>query len=278
MAESAHEIYAQMVQASDEHRLRAQRERGDRWSPGAPRFREDPFRQNGTLRALQESLLPTDIVLDIGGGAGRYLPLALHCRQLINVEPSEGMGAEFEATVRESGITNASWLKSDWLSADISGDVAFVANVVYYVEDIVPFVEKLNDAVRRRVMIVMHSLSPVNVGAPVYRLIHGREQPLDPGYRELLPVLWEMGILPDVRVLGPSDFIVARTTYESEEAAIDALLPDSTAEAQRSSARRELSSHFSELFEPTPEGGFRRATSVPSRVLLVTWATDGHGA
>jgi hypothetical protein len=35
----------------------------------------------------------------------------------------------------------------------------------------------------------------------LFRLVYGAEQAPVPGYRELLPVLWELGILPDVHVL-----------------------------------------------------------------------------
>jgi hypothetical protein len=183
------------------------------------------------------------------------------------------MGIQFEAAVSEAGIHNARWLHSDWMDAEITCDVTFVANVVYYVADIVPFLEKLHSASRRRVMIVMHSLPPVNVGAPVYRLIHGRDQPLDPGYRELLPVLWEMGILPEVRVLGPSDFIVTRARYDSIEAATESALPSTLSPTERERARAALAKHFEELFVTAEDATFRRRLPGPSRVVLVTWVT-----
>jgi hypothetical protein len=79
----------------------------DRWQPGATRFREDPFRTNPTIAALLSFINRGDVVLDVDGGAGRYLPLALHCTELINVEPSAAMGQQFEECVRDSTIHNA---------------------------------------------------------------------------------------------------------------------------------------------------------------------------
>lgn len=270
---SAAARFGQMVQASDARRAAEAGAQSDRWRPGASSFREDPHRENPTLTALGAFIEPNDVVLDVGGGAGRYLPLAARCNAFINVEPSEGMGVQFEAAVRDAGITNARWLHADWMDADITGDVTFVANVVYYVADIVPFLEKLHAASSRRVMIVMHSLPPVNVSAPIYRLIHGHDQPLDPGYHELLPVLWEMGILPDVRVLGPSDFIVARSRYEGPEQAIESALPSTLSPDERKRARVLVAEHFEEFFVTDADGTYRRRLPSPSRVMLVTWDT-----
>src|SRR5438067_12938540 len=98
--------YAELVRAANAHQrtltsARTPRPKGqpDRWRAQAARYREDPFREHDTLNELLSYIERTDTVLDIGGGAGRYLPLALHCHEYVNVEPSAGMGAQFEAAV-----------------------------------------------------------------------------------------------------------------------------------------------------------------------------------
>jgi hypothetical protein len=270
----ATERYAEMVRAYEAQQAtlpRGGNRGGDRWGGGAARYREDPFREHETLNALLSFIKPIDVVLDIGGGAGRYLPIALHCREYVNVEPSPGMGTQFDAAVEEAGIKNARRLQSDCLNADLEGDVAFCANVVYYIEDIVPFIEKLQAMSRRRVMIVMHSVPPRNVGAELFRQVHGREPAPDPGYRELLPVLWDMGLLPDVHVLGPSDFIAERDRYPGRAEAIEAALPAAFEGEDLDRARRNVDAHFDEIFVMTPEGGYRRKPIGISRVLLITW-------
>jgi hypothetical protein len=269
-----------MVDAAEEDRRRTRSrsaradESADRWQAGAARFREDPFRAHETLQTLLSYIQPSDTVLDVGGGAGRYLPLALHCREYVNVEPSPGMAAQFELSVREAGITNARCLQSAWEQADITGDVGFSANVVYYIADIVPFIAKLHAASRRRVMLVLHSVPPRNAGADVARIVHGRVPIPDPGYRELLPVLWDMGLLPDVRVLGSSDFIVERGRYPDRATAIAAVVPGQIEDGDRARVTSALEAHFDELFIPTPEGGYRRRPQGESRVLLITWETQ----
>ena len=125
-------------------------------------------------------------------------------------------------------------------------------------------------------MIVMHSVPPTNVGAALYRQVYQREQVLAPSHRELLPVIWDMGILPDVRVLGPSDFIVERARFANREEAIAAALPGHFSDDEAAQTRDRLTAHFDELWSPA-EGGYMRkpigTSEGISRVLLITWET-----
>ena len=146
---------------------------------------------------------PEDVFLDVGGGAGRVaLPLALRCREVTTVDASPGMGAEFTAAAAEAGISNARFVHANWLEAEgFQGDVALTSNVTYFVREIVPFITKLASAARRRVMITVWSVANPNQNAALFHLVYGEEPVGVPGYRELLPVLWELDILPDVHVL-----------------------------------------------------------------------------
>lgn len=266
--------YADQVRIGNAQRQLGGGQQGDRWGGRmAQLLRDDPRREpTPNFLAIASSLEPADKLVDVGGGAGRYgLPLALRCKGVINVEPSAGMREQFEATAREAGIKNMRVVPMDWLAADgVEGDVALVTHVTYFIEDIVSFIEKLNRTIRRRVIIDVHSVPPPNRMTPHYQLIRGSEWVPVPGHRELLPILWEMGILPEVRVVTPD---LPNFVQPTRDAAIQRVL-DSTwvrpDETERAKAL--LEAHFDELFTPVP-GGFNVCYGLGAQELLITWET-----
>jgi SAM-dependent methyltransferase len=278
---SAIETHDAMVRAYDEQRERVLRlpAGADVWTGRlAQRFREDPRRPlDPVLEAIAAYLQPEDVLLDVGGGAGRMsLPLALRCREVIDVDPSQGMREQFEAMKSEARIANARFVQSDWLAAEgIEGDVVLAAHVTFFVPDIRRFVEKLQAVARRRVVININSVPTPNVGADIFALLHGEPQALVPGYRQLLPALWEMGMLPDVRALAPLRADRRGTmAVLSREAAIESLTLNPMVVPGDADRLRELgAAHFDELFQPA-EGGYVRRASEPIRPMLITWETS----
>ena len=246
-----------------------------RWDNAAARFSADPHRKpESNLEAILAYIAPEHVVIDVGGGAGRYaLPIALRCKEVINVEPSQGMGEGFEASAKGAGITNARWIGADWLGArGVSGDVSLIVNVTYFVRDVVPFVEKLVQATRERVIIAMSVTPPPNQSARLFELVNGEPQCLVPGYRELLPVLWDIGIVPDVRVLGDFRATALGGTYADREAALDSLNDDRRSTEDAARLRESFAANFDELFEAV-QGGYRRKPTGDPRMILVTWGT-----
>ena len=91
----------------------------------AQRF--DPHRDSDAPSSTIASYVePDDVVIDVGGGAGRVaLPLALRCREVINVDSSPAMKHAFEECAKEAGINNVRFVQSDWLDTEgIEGDVS----------------------------------------------------------------------------------------------------------------------------------------------------------
>jgi precorrin-6B methylase 2 len=72
-------------------------------------MKADPRRPlDPNLEIIASYIQPDDVIVDVGGGAGRIsLPLALRCREGINVEPSIATGAGFRANADQAGISNA---------------------------------------------------------------------------------------------------------------------------------------------------------------------------
>ncbi|MBI5949119.1 MAG: methyltransferase domain-containing protein [Chloroflexi bacterium] len=256
--------------AAQQARLAASAE-GPSWDRMAASFRLDPRREmDRNLAALAEFVEPDDVVVDVGGGAGRVcLPLALSCREVVNVDPSPGMCEQFAASAQEAGITNARAVCAGWEEAEgVSGDVVLAFNVTYFVADIVPFVEKLAAAARRRVVIGAWSVPPPNRDAAIFEVMTGEPQELYPGHTELLPVLWEMGILPDIRVL-PEPFTGRAGGGPTREETIEATIAQ-VRPLDREAARERLEAAFDTLFVETPRG-FRPAQRRDSREMLITW-------
>ena len=246
----------------------------DVWAGDAARsFRFDPHRElDDNLKVIASYVQPSDVLVDVGGGAGRVgLPLALRCQSLINVDASPGMGQEFLASAQEAGITNAQLIQSPWLEPqDVSGDVVFSSDVAYFVRDIVPFIEKMDAAAGRRVIIALWSQSPPNRSAPLYRLVYGTDQAPVPAYTDLLPVLWEMGIPADVRFL-PEGAWWGQELPQTRAQAVDLALQGRWLKTQdRPRAAQVILANFEQLFAAeTP--GFRPLWYPDSRELLITW-------
>ncbi|MBI3328585.1 MAG: methyltransferase domain-containing protein [Nitrospinae bacterium] len=275
------EQYAASVDAVNAQRDRLQGEQlpDDRWGgETVQRFRYDPRRSlDANLEAIASYVQREEVLIDVGGGAGRLsLPLALRCREVVNVDASAGMLAAFEELAAGAGIQNARAVKAEWLAAeDIHGDVILVSNVTYFVRDIVPFVQKLEGASRRRVIILVWSEPPPNLSSSLFRLVYGEELEPSPGHRALLPVLWDMGILPDVRVLPMGPTMVGlppdvRYPRTYEEAMAYSLAGRWLSPRDRDRARGVIEAHFQELFEQTSEG-FRPLWLMDTRELLITW-------
>ena len=271
---NAAEAYAARADAFNQQFAKLSTAPGDHWATRAAMFRLDPRRELEPNSAAVAALVgPGDAVVDVGGGAGRVsLPLALHCAEVINIEPSAGMRAEFEASAAEAGISNARCIDADWPAGamGIEGDVVLVANVTYFVPDIVPFVSALVASARKRVIISVWSIPPPNDAASLFELVHRMPQAPAPGHRDLLPVLWDLGILPDVRVL-PDEFRSARMRPPSVDDAVKLALNVSSGESL-SGAEETIRAHFDELYASSP-GGFIPQWRRRSREMLITWET-----
>ena len=245
----------------------------DPWGAMAQLFRLDPRRDlDASLQVIASYLRPNDVFIDVGGGAGRVcLPLSECCREVVMVEPSPGMGAEFDASHREAGIGNARRVQAEWMdAADIAGDVVFAGCVTYFVRDIVPFVEKLAASARRRVMITLWSEPPACSAGPLFQLVYGETQAPLPGFRHLMSVLWEMDILPDLLVLPDAPWWENENRDSREDALEWALEGSWFRPEDRERASGILEENFDKLFIHGPNG-FRPSWKRSLREVLITW-------
>jgi len=180
----------------------------NRWDGRAQRFARltqsldpssDPF-----VLAVKAAVKPTDSVLDVGAGAGRYaFAIAPLVAQVTAVEPSGGMRAAFEQEAKARGLDNVRLVPGSWDEAQVEPhDVAFVANVLYFVPDAIPFVEKL-DRSGTRACFIFHRVEELATAlGPLGVEIRGRRPP-EASFIELYNLLFSMGIRPDVTLVRP---------------------------------------------------------------------------
>jgi hypothetical protein len=284
-ARTAADHYAARVDAvlAQRTRLRGPQPPGDLFAGLAadhPLLKSDPRRPlDANMEILASYIVPDDVIIDVGGGAGRVsLPLALRCREVINVESSAAMGAGFTANATQAGITNSRVLVGDWLTVDAPvGTVALVNHVTYLTRDIVPFIEKLERVGRRRVLITVNSPPSPSWHRVLYQLAHGEPEEVVPGHVELVNVLWERGILPDVRVLPFPLTNASSVPIPTREAAITraARFTDQWTfwpmEADREQRlRRLVETRFEELYAAVPDGFLPRWLTL-GHEILITW-------
>ena len=248
---------------------------------GHPLLAADPRRPlDPNLEIIASYIQPDDVIVDVGGGAGRIsLPLALRCREVVNIEPSAAMGAGFKSNAALGGVGNARVVEGDWIQVDPPlGTIALVNHVTYLTREIVPFIRKLERVGARRFLITVNDPPPPSWQRVLFQLVHGEAEVVVPGHVELVNVLWELGILPDFRVL-PLHAARPLVPAPTREAAIAArvagfggdqwaLWPLKPDLEQR--LRAVLESRFGDLFTSGPEGFVPRFIT-PGREILITW-------
>ena len=194
-------------------RVRANREQVEQFREASPRdfyapvagmFRADPRRRDEpTLELLRELLRPTDIVLDIGAGGGRYaLPLALEAREVVAIEPSEGMRRVMSDGMAEHQITNIRVVDARWPegAGEIRGDVALMSHIGYDIENIGPFLDAMESAATRKCVAVLLSQPPPTEADRFWPRVHGVERAALPSLPEFLNLLLARGRLFEVRL------------------------------------------------------------------------------
>ena len=215
------------------------------------------------------------MLLDVGGGAGRVsLPLASQVQEIVLVEPSDGMRSQFIQSRDEAGITNARVSPDWWQDSSETGDVAITSDVVYFVRDIVPFLAKLHNSASRRVIICIWRPTPGDMDNELRHVLYDEQPAPWPGLPELAVVLWEMGLLPDVRVIpAPPWWIPEAAVGLSEGQAMD--LAMGRLERDDEPTRRHIENNFDRLFERGPAGLSPRWLSA-AREVMITWETNGR--
>lgn len=261
----------------DDERAQAERipmpdegRRADCWAGQADRFAAAARRvpqPDAFMRFVLPQLRPTDTVLDIGAGSGRYLPeLSRATAQVVAIEPSAAMRAQMERRIDEERLSNVAVAAASWPWDRAPGaDVAISAHVVYSVREIGPFLERMDAAARRSCFLYLSLQHPASFISPFWSRFHGEPRLPLPGALECLNALHQLGIRANLTLVTP----VSRYRFASEEEALAdirwrlRLAP----QAERDAAIRLA---IAELLDRDPDGTLV-PRGLPRQAAVVWW-------
>ena len=179
-------------------------------APDSP-WRHDPGRftvddhldGNRTSSRWAREVLPPvgGTVLDVGCGGGRAsLPLVPPASELIGVDPSGAMLDEYLAAATRAGVArrtiHGAW--PDVAPHTPAADVVVCHHVVYNVAGIVGFLAALTEHARLAVVLEIPTVHPMSAWSPGWKTFWGIERPHGPTSDDLIAVLREMRLDPEV--------------------------------------------------------------------------------
>lgn len=272
MVVSAIENWKQRVEGHNFQSTRVQGESlwasGEFWRSLISNFKVDPHRTDDPgLNHVLSEVAPDATVIDVGGGAGRFaLPLALRCRHVVVVEPAGSMVEALNQGAQEAGINNVTVVQELWEDADVEpADIALSAHSVYGVVEAVPFIRKLEANAKQKVIIIAMTEQPQTQLAPFWKPLYGEERINLPALHELVNLLWELDIHPNVKMFPPTPV----QTFDSTEAAFAQIKHRLQIDSNPKVEQR-LSAAISDLLVETPDGLMIKG-SKPRRLGVLTW-------
>jgi CTP:molybdopterin cytidylyltransferase MocA/SAM-dependent methyltransferase len=207
----AEAVWVARVRANDEQSLRVREtpEPDDFYGPVAGIFVADPRRQgDAVLDVLVGLSRPDDRWLDIGAGAGRFaLPLALHVREVVALDPSPSMLGALRDGMERHGIDNVRTVEGRWpvdgpaFDAAPRADVALVAHVGYDVEAIGTFLDAMEAAAVRLCVAVLAARVPSWPAGRFWPPVHREVRIELPALGPFIDVLIERGSSPRVTTI-----------------------------------------------------------------------------
>ena len=228
----------------------------------------DPFRDDDPeVNALYEIVGEGSSILDVGGGAGRIaLPLATRAKSVTVLDPSAESLDLLKSRAAEFGFANVAAIHERWEDAEVAPvDVAICSLVLHHVLEAPPFVRKLEECAKDRVIILEMVETPGALTVPFYKRVYGRAPTQLPGVPKVLNLLWAMNIFPDVKMLSPEIPVLDA----DRDSALERLQQMLGVE-EGSEADGRLRAAADDLLEETGEGLTVRGVKM-RRQAIITW-------
>ena len=166
-----------------------------------------------TLEYLKKIIRPTDSLLDVGAGTGRFaLPLSDSVARITAVDHSPDMLGILRRKTTAAGIATIATVEGEWPHVDVEPhDVVLAAWSLYRAIDLSAVLTACVAAARRSLVIV------VGVGGTPPHRRHVEEicgrwtESTVPGHLYIAGVLWEIGLLADARILPAPRRVIGKT-------------------------------------------------------------------
>lgn len=153
-----------------------------------------------TIQAAREGLPVGGSVLDIGcGGGAGSVPLGDVAGRMVGVDESVQMLESYELAAADTPVPEVATVRGSWpaIAERVEpADVVVVANVVYNVADIVPFMVAAHERARRRVVVELTVAHPQVALNSLWQHFHGQPRPSGPRLADFVTVLAEIGVKP----------------------------------------------------------------------------------
>lgn len=160
---------------------------------------DDTLDRHARAAEIARAVLPVrgGSVLDVGCGGGRAaMSLAPPAEEVIGVDQSSAMLAEFTRAARAAGVrsTTVEGRWPDVAAVTPIADVVVCHHVAYNVADIEPFLLALTDHARLAVVLVLPPRHPLSAWNDAWRHFWGIERPTEPTADDLAAVLAGLGL------------------------------------------------------------------------------------
>lgn len=172
---------------------------------------------------LQEALPADARVLEIGSGTGAFtLPLARTAGEVLAIEPSRAMREHLDGNLQAAGLSNVNLLPErieeslSYVQNQGPFQLIFASFSIYNIPDIDLVIGNLLP-LTGHLMILLGTGARSIWSQDLYHQFSGEERVIPPQLDLLYPVLLEMGLYADVRILNASQNYL----YANEQALID---------------------------------------------------------
>ena len=221
------QLWADLVELSEKRRQYMKDAHiEDRWHGKAKEFNQrvnERWQKEDSSRVFLRKTLnkfPNATLLDIGAGSGAWVSLmAEQARKVTAIDPSASMLDALHERVRRENLSNVEIIEGCWPEVSVEPhDIVFCSHAMYGAADLPTFIRAMERAATKCVILLIRAPKSDGLMSKAMELVWGH--PYDsPNYQIAMPILWEMGIFPNV--LMEEEHLWKPWTHTSLDEALD---------------------------------------------------------